>query len=550
MRTLVLGLDGGDYELISSLVRQGRMPTFSRLAREGTFGPLESTIPAVTPTAWSSFLTGLNPAGHGIFNFASNPNRDTQRVESAASRSGVPLWRHLGRADLRSAFISIPFTFPPEDIAGIVVTGYGGPDEPAVTPPRVRERVRAAHPGYLTAHHPMAERWWEDFDGYARKLLRHVEETADICRIALDLEPDLSLLCVNFMSADHAGHLGYHRLDENHPAHDPAFAGDELIQVYEAVDRACGDLIDEAEQRFDEPVNAIMLSDHGMKPIYWTFHANHWLAENGHLQYRRRSLQRLKGSRLDYVSKVDQRLARTTRWYNGLLDTVPGLPRPRDDRVFADVDFATTRAYCFATGGQIFLGETSGARDDPRYAERLAEELGSIPHPETGESVFDVRRRDEIYHGPHIDKAPDLVILPRDERVHVESSRRSWPAALELHDHLDPENFYGYSGHHGQTGVFAGAGPGIRMADFPEGASIEQLPATLLALAGLAGPGMDGEALHGILEPADSTESTASARAQEAALEAADPAAATGEHAYSAEEEAQIVERLRDLGYE
>ena len=56
-----------------------------------------------------------------------------------------------------------------------------------------------------------------------------------------------------------------------------------------------------------------MLSDHGMKPIYWTFHANHWLAENGHLHYRKRSLQRLKGSSLDYVSKVDQRLARTTR---------------------------------------------------------------------------------------------------------------------------------------------------------------------------------------------------------------------------------------------
>ena len=544
MRTLVLSLDGGDYELISSLVQRGRMPTLARLAREGTFGPLESTIPAVTPTAWSSFLTGLNPAGHGIFNFASNPNRDTQRVESAASRTGTPLWRYLGRAGARSAFIGIPFTYPPEDIAGIVVTGYGGPEHPAITPPNMRERVHAVHPDYLTAHHPYAERWWHDFGSYASKLLNHVEQTADICRIALELEPDLSLLCVNFMSADHAGHLGYHRLDENHPAHDSAFAGDELIQVYEAVDSACADLIEDAERRFGEPVNAIMMSDHGMKPIYWTFHANHWLAEAGHLRYRKRSLQSWKGSRLDYLSKVDQRLARTTRWYGGLLDALPGLPRPAATRVFADVDFSTTRAYCFATGGQIFLGETSGARADPRYAARLAEELGSIPHPETGEPAFNVLRRDDIYHGPHIDKAPDLMILPRDERIHVESSRRTWPAALELHDHLDPENFYGYSGHHAQKGVFAAAGPGIRAAELPADANIVQLPATLLALAGLAAPGMDGEPLYDILEieHTDEVQLTSAAHSE--------PPAGESERAYNPDEEAQIVERLRDLGYE
>ena len=538
MRTLVLGIDGGDHELISRLIREGRMPTIGRLAREGTFGALESTIPAVTPTAWSTFLTGLNPGGHGIFNFASNPNRDRQRVESAANRSGTPFWRYLGRAGFRSAFVSIPFTYPPEDIAGIVVTGYGGPERPAITPPQMRERVRSAHPDYLTAHHPMSERWWEDFDGYAHKLHNHVAQTADICRMAIEQEPDLALLCVNFMSADHAGHLGYHRLDTNHPAHDPAFAGDELIAVYEAVDHACGYLIDEAEERFGEPVNAIMLSDHGMKPIYWTFHANQWLAENGHLEYRKRSLQSWKGTRLDYASKVDQRLARTTRWYGAALDSVPGVPRPGRDRVFSEVDFAKTRAYCFATGGQIFLGETSGARDDPRYAERLADELASIPHPDGSGPAFIIHRRDDIYHGKHLEKAPDLIILPRDERVHVESSRRSWPNAFDVHDHLDPENFYGYSGHHGQLGVFAAAGPSIRAAELPPDANIVQLPATLLALAGLAAPGMDGEPLHEILD------------VEEAANVSADIRAGKGDPAYSPHEEAQIVERLRDLGYE
>ncbi|MGH3114213.1 MAG: alkaline phosphatase family protein, partial [Gaiellaceae bacterium] len=82
MRVLCLGLDGADYDLVRELLGQGRLPTLARLSSEGTFGPLRSTIPAFTPTAWSSFLTGLNPAAHGIFAFTSNPNRGGGRLES------------------------------------------------------------------------------------------------------------------------------------------------------------------------------------------------------------------------------------------------------------------------------------------------------------------------------------------------------------------------------------------------------------------------------------------------------------------------------------
>ena len=138
----------------------------------------------------------------------------------------------------------------------------------------------------------MAERWWEDFERLRRRLIDHVDEVADVCRLAMELEPDLSLLCVDFMSSDHAGHLGYDRLDPEHPAHDPA-GETSWSEVYEAVDRACGELIEAARERWDEEPTVVVLSDHGMKPIYWTFHTNRWLEENGHLRYRRRSLQPL-----------------------------------------------------------------------------------------------------------------------------------------------------------------------------------------------------------------------------------------------------------------
>jgi predicted AlkP superfamily phosphohydrolase/phosphomutase len=342
------------------------------------------------------------------------------------------------------------------------------------------------------------------------------------------------------MSSDHAGHMGYSRLDQNHPAHDPDQAGDELVQVYEAVDSACAELVDEATRIWGQEPTAIVLSDHGMKPIHWTFHANRWLEEAGHLRYRRRSLQSLKRSRLDALAKVDQRLARTTRWYARACDRVPIVPSSRPDRAFADIDFGSTRAYCFATGGQIFLGEASGAKADSRYADLLAEELAAIRHPTTGEPAFDVRRKEDLYHGPYVDKAPELVVLPRDERIHVDSSRRPWAHSFERHDRLDPELFYGYSGHHGLHGILAAAGPGIRPAALPDGCEITQLPATVLRLFGLSASGVDGPPIDAILEAVEAHAPTSDV----------DPSIPAEQSVYTAEEETRLVERLRDLGYE
>jgi predicted AlkP superfamily phosphohydrolase/phosphomutase len=539
MRVLCLGMDGADHGLVGELLEQGRLPTLAGIIRDGAYGPLRSTLPAATPTAWSSFLTGLNPARHGIFNFSTNANRAPSRLESARSRSGVPLWRTLGAAGVRSAFVTVPFTYPAEEMDGIIVSGYGGPPEPQIVPASAAAAIHARHPGLVTAHHPMRERWWEDFDRYARLLVEHVGQIESVCEQCFELEPDLGLLVVDFMSTDFAGHLGYARLDPNHPAHDTASSGDELVQVYEAVDAACGRLIDAARERFGEEPTVLMMSDHGMKPMYWVFHLNCWLEEHGYLRYRARSLQRAKGTRLRSLAGADQRLARTSGLYTRIADAVPFVPRTAADRAFADIDFPRTRAYSFATGGQVYLGESSGASADPALAERIATELEAERHPETGEQLLRVLRKPDIYHGPHLDRAPDLIVLSIDERIHVDSLRRTGTPVIEVHDTLDPENAYGYSGHHGVDGILAARGPGIRPGSVPEGSGIVQMAATILRLHGIEADGLDGAPIDAIL--------AGEGDAVHVAAEATD---ASDEGVYSADEEAGILERLRDLGYE
>jgi predicted AlkP superfamily phosphohydrolase/phosphomutase len=541
MRVLALGFDGADYELVRRFMEEGRLPTISRLAMEGAFGPLRSTIPAFTPTAWSSFLTGLNPGRHGIFNFTTNPNRGTQKLESAASRAGTPIWRLLGAAGIRSAYVGVPFTYPAEPVDGVVVTGYGGPERPEILPKSAAEKIFAAYPDLVTAHHPMAERWWEDFPAYTQRLLDHAEDTAGVCKLILESEPELGLLVVDFMSTDHVGHLGFSRFDPGHPAHDPAQTGDEILRVYEHVDAVCGRLIEAATEFYGEEPTVLIFSDHGMKPIYWMFQLDKWLEENGHLRFRRRSLQSWRGGKLDYLARVDQKLVRTVRWYGRALDLIPFLPRPAEDRAFGDIDFGSTRAYAFASCGQLYVGELTGARNDPAYTERLATELAAIPHPETGEPAFQVLRRDDLYSGEFLEKAPEFVLIPYDERINVNPSRRRWKNVFEPHSKLDPEISYGYSGHHGVNGILAAAGPGITLGDLPDDAEIVQLPATILQLLGLSAEGLDGAPLTSILD--ESTATTIHASVAPAHKASDTPV-------YTEEEERQMVEKLRDLGYE
>jgi predicted AlkP superfamily pyrophosphatase or phosphodiesterase len=90
-RVIVLAFDGLDYELTRSLIEQGRLPNFARLARTGGFSPLATTMPPQSPVAWSTFTTGLEPAQHGIFDFV---HRDPATLQPylSTTRTEPPSW--------------------------------------------------------------------------------------------------------------------------------------------------------------------------------------------------------------------------------------------------------------------------------------------------------------------------------------------------------------------------------------------------------------------------------------------------------------------------
>ncbi len=153
-RAVIVGFDGMDYDLLKRFRSQGlELPNFSAIEKEGTFAPLLSTEPPISPVAWSTFSTGVNPGKHNIFDFLTTdratympkiscseilPPRRTLRIGKRIlplSRPHIELlrksksfWKVAGEHGIFSSVLRVPFTFPPEKFYGNQLSGLGTPD--------------------------------------------------------------------------------------------------------------------------------------------------------------------------------------------------------------------------------------------------------------------------------------------------------------------------------------------------------------------------------------------------------------------------------------
>ena len=101
------------------------MPNFSSLIQEGDFKQMNSVIPTISSVAWSSYMTGCNPAKHNIFGFVDlQPGTYDFTIPMASDMKAKTLWERLSEHGLRSIVINVPVTYPPKKIDGVLVSGF------------------------------------------------------------------------------------------------------------------------------------------------------------------------------------------------------------------------------------------------------------------------------------------------------------------------------------------------------------------------------------------------------------------------------------------
>ncbi len=150
---VIVGLDGLEPTLTEKFMQQGKLPNLTRLKNSGTYSRLKTTTPAISPVAWSSFMTGCHPAKHNIFDFLSRdpktylPDLSSARIGEPKRffklgkykiplskpviqglRKSIPFWKILGDEGIFSTILRIPITFPPEKFKGHCLSGMCAPD--------------------------------------------------------------------------------------------------------------------------------------------------------------------------------------------------------------------------------------------------------------------------------------------------------------------------------------------------------------------------------------------------------------------------------------
>jgi predicted AlkP superfamily phosphohydrolase/phosphomutase len=558
-KLLIFGLDGATFDLVRPWAAEGHLPNLGRLMAGGVWGDLASTLPPTTSPAWPSFMTGMNPGKHGVFDFihpatlrdadAIRPQAGDFTLVNATSIRAPTLWQILSRAGLRVGVMDVPVTYPPGPVNGFMISGLLSPTGGGITyPPDLLAPYAAELGPYRVA---LRVQYKEGKEAAFLADALDLIETRGCYALHLMADQAWDVFMVHFIALDNLQHAFWKFIDPTHPRHRPELAekhGDGLLRAYQRVDEQVGRLIEKAQEVGGE-VNVVAMSDHGFGPLHYIVNLNIHLLRHGLLRLKRHPWTRLKAAlfRAGLTPAGVYRLLEKL----GLQDIVARVSKQSRNQVvarflsFDDVDWGRTVAYSMGHVGQIYFnrrgreprGIVGDGAEYEAVRERVVDVLRRLTHPETGEPYLDqVIYGPDVAHGPYADQSPDLHLIFDGYRC------IAFPL-FATDNAVVTRQIRGDSGCHRSDGLFIGYGPAFRQSETVDGGRIIDLAPTIMHLMGLPVPGnMDGCVLDEALTPGFLDEHPV--RFADAEDEQGDE-----EMALSDEERAEIEDRLRALGY-
>ncbi|MGC8836948.1 MAG: alkaline phosphatase family protein [Anaerolineae bacterium] len=557
-RVLVVGWDGATWEVARPMLEAGELPTLRRLVEAGASGPLRSVVHPYTAQAWTTMATGCNQGRHRIFDFWERDfSRYGFRLLNASHRAVPSLWGLLSARGRRVVVVNVPQTYPPEPVAGVLVSGRDTPGLGAAYthPPELKaELTRLAGEPYVIVPDDWLYTRRGQPDRARDELFRELRVRFRVVQELLRQEEwDLAWFVVS--ATDGAAHFFWKYHDPSHPLYTPEGAaayGDVVREVYRRADAELGRLLEE----LPDEVTVLVVSDHGEGPqTPLAVHLNLWLAQEGYLAFaeggrgglRRAAARALRAAkRLAYDRLSFQNLTLVRRLFPDWLRRELG-----QETFFAGIDWSRTRAFSEEVRGNIWInlkgrdpaGTVEPGAEYEALRDALIAGLAALRNPLTGEPlVRRVWRREELYAGPYVERFPDLVLeaevpdifRPRGDyrgREAVRVLSREELAALKT------------SGTHRMEGILVACGPGVRGGARLRGATLQDLAPTILSLLGEPIPAhMDGRVLTDLVDPSWLA-------ASPVRREAGGPAEGGPGQDYTDEETRQIEERLAGLGY-
>lgn len=357
---VIIGLDGMPYRLIKDLAESGVMPNTRAIIGNGVFSQMESSIPGISSVAWSSIITGTNPGQHGIFGFTDVPD-GTYRLSfpNFSDLKILPFWNHEGNG--RAVIINVPFTYPARRLDGVLIAGFVALDLKRATYPSSLIPKLNEMDYRIDVDSSKANR---SLDLFLKDLDKTLQARMAAYRYLWDEENWQTFMLV-FTGTDRLAHFLWNAYeDESHKYHS-AFL-DHLHQI--------DNVIGEIASRMNTGDSLLILSDHGFELSQSDIYVNFFLMQEGFLRFR---------------------------------DNPP--------KSLADID-QDTKAFALDPA-RIYInleGKYPRGSVKPKDREAIISELETCLNSleiDGRKAIKRICRKEEIYHGPHLGHAPDLILL-------------------------------------------------------------------------------------------------------------------------------------------
>ncbi|HOI45785.1 MAG TPA: alkaline phosphatase family protein [Candidatus Aminicenantes bacterium] len=364
-KACVIGLDGVPYSMLTELARKGAVTTVARLMDSGHLHRMKASLPEISAVSWTNFMTGENPGVHGIFGFTDfKPDSYGIRFPNFLDLKTETFWDVLGKKNKKCIVLNQPSTYPARKINGVLVSGFVAIDLAKAVYPHV-QMAALEQMGYQIDIDTLRAR---DNPGF---LWQELAKTMAGHQKALNYfwEEDWDYFEFVITGTDRLHHFLWNAYqDDGHPFHE------NFIDYYRQVDRVISKIAASFRKMTGGEEGLYILSDHGFTGIEQEVYLNAWLEQEGYLKF----------------SKPDP---------EGLESIAPKtLAFALDpNRIYLNLKKRFPRGIVDASEKKALKEEISGKLLKLEYQ---------------GKKV--VRRvffGEDIYAGPLLPKAPDLIVL-------------------------------------------------------------------------------------------------------------------------------------------
>jgi predicted AlkP superfamily phosphohydrolase/phosphomutase len=435
--------------------------------------------------------------------------------------------------------LNVPVTYPPQPLNGFMISGVLSPKGGQISyPADLISRYKAELGDYRVAPNIQYKPGNEaEYIKDIRGLIRSHGEWA----LRLMSEEPWDVMMVHFIALDIMMHALWRFMDHSHPRYQPSPYENAIRDGYKLVDEYIGRLLD----LLPDETSVVVMSDHGFGPLLNIVNLNVFLLEHGLLKLGSDAKTRVKAAafRRGITPAGVYRLVERI----GFQNLATRVSKETRNQVvgrflsFENVDWSQTVAYSMGHVGQIYLNmvgrEPNGIVEKSDYHRRRKEVINALRELKDDKGrplITDIIAREEAYQGPYAENGPDLHLIIDDYNM------IAFPL-FATDGKVITNQIRGDSGCHRREGIFIVSGPAIRQAEEVAETNILDLAPTIMHLLGETVPRiMDGRVLQEIFN----------SPTEVAYLEeVADQAGLADSQSLSQDEEAQLEERLRSLGY-